>query len=272
MKKLKLITILSLIASLGFAANINADDESVTDLYGVYYNNVGTFVPGHSDGNGGWVDGYNPTIGAWHIDHADVVGGNLNNPYDKTTLFTAVSEKSVLSIAIERNNNAKPFTFGTYTYDAEGNPVISETLGSVAKKGDTGLSFYNTGVYNKDQLVGIWIKENDSDTIYYSGNIDTLKQGIELGQYTEGYVEEKPAIGYASVWFDIANTGTWGGQEVNGDELGLTEIKFHITGASPDDAGKVGTGSPLPGVFATLLISGIFGGRYFRKKKIDKHN
>ena len=267
MKKLKLITILSLIASLGFAANINAEDTQTTDLYGVYYNNVGEFVSGYHDENGNWVDGYNPTIGSWHIDHADVVGGNLKNPYDKTTLFTAIADKAVLSVSIERNYNANPFTFGTYTYDAEGNPVITETLGSVTKKGDTGLSFYNTEVYNKDQMIGIWIRENGSDTIYYSGNIDTLKQGIETGQYTEGYVEEKPATGYASVWFDIANTGTWGGQEVDGDELGLTEIKFHITGASPDDAGKVGTGGPLPGVFVTLLISGVFGGTYLRNKK-----
>jgi len=272
MKKLKLITLVSLIIGLtsGFTLISKADET-----YGVYYNNEGEYVYGHRGDDGNWIDGYTPIIGAWHIDH----DGTTGTPYivdgeqfggEKSTFFKSVTKDAVLSIAIERNQNLNDFTFGTYTYDKKGN-IVRTTLDTVkgydGETEDRGDGVYNTIKYDKNDIVGLWIKEKNSDNIYYSDNRLTLNNNgnLHVGQYTDGYSEDITS-GYASVWFDIDNQGDWHGQEDDNP----AEIKFLITGVSPDLASN-SSGSPLPGVFVTLLISGVFGGTYLKRKKIDKN-
>ena len=271
--KTKTILCVCALTASAFAWNATAED-----LYGVYDNNVGTFVPRHQDEQGNWIDGYNPRIGAWHIEGSGEGAGGIG----ETTSFKSVADDAVLSISLERNGNANPFRFGTFTYNEDGSANLSDLLelGSVTKKGDLGLSFYNTGTFDKDEIVGIWIQElndqgNPTGAIYYSDNPTTLLQtDVASGQYTDGYLEggDKVAQGVASVWFDIANNGVWGGQEVDGVELGLTEIKFRVTGAAPGDAGKVGTptGGPLPGVWATIALAGAASTYLKRRKKENK--
>lgn len=133
-----------------------------------------------------------------------------------------------------------------------------QTVGSVA------AGEYNSGTstaYTSGDLVGVWVEVNG--VTYYS--VNALNSSIGSYQYTEGYGVDAVA-GTAAVWFDdgilasaggVGNLGEgWPGQD-------LADIKILVTGSA------LTAGSPLPGVLATMVMCGVVGG-YFRRKKSAK--
>ena len=262
--------------------------------YGIYNEPYGTPLEGKY-----WSNEYNGVTlndhyqiheaqGAWDI----VSDGETNPP--RVTMFKSVTEKSVLSIGVERNNNANAFDFGTFTYDSEGHPTNLQWLGTVGevegnkeaitaaegvKKLDNGNVTSAVFDYRDNELVGIWIQEVGSNAIYYSDNNFNPE-----GQYTTGYIQRvpsdpndpnSPAIedGYASVWFDIDNQGNWPGQDSAGVN-GPADIKFRLTGVGFGDASdpKQGPrgGQPLPGVWATIALAGAASAYLKRRRKENK--
>ena len=213
MKKLNLVTVLSLTAGLTFTWNAAAADEvslpgsllesepgvlliPTEGAYGIVENLKGFDTKigyGMTEYNGqslgGTYDLYNAK-GAWHIENT---GSEVDNT--RSTMFQSVFDDSVLSIAVERNLTANGFTIGTYTLDDENNP-IRHTLGTVTDSGEVGKNGVekitinpvsdkintdsNGGVYSEafkaKEFVGLWIQESGSDVIYYSNN--PLTQGL----------------------------------------------------------------------------------------------
>ena len=155
-----------------FAWNAIADDENT----GVNYNN---------ENNGGAWYFYNPNHGA---------------SYEKETTFHALDKDSVLSIAVERNETGAGFTFGTYTYDFDAKKFTSmSTLGTVGGNNSTtiipksGVNLNNNGAvyseaFSANEVVGLWVKEANSDLVYYSDNRLTLQYGANSKTVT-GYTD-----------------------------------------------------------------------------------
>lgn len=286
MKKLNFITTLSITAGLVsvFAWNVAADDEV---NYGIHYNN----------------ETYG---GAWHIQHNETEAYGTSGDLDRTTLFEALDNNSVLSLAIERNNTANGFTFGTYTVN-DGN-INRQTLGTVTETGEVGkndvekiqiktasgdlVDSVNSDAFKANDLVGIWVQETGSDIIYYSNNnLTQSENGVLLPsdpdnpdkqyQYTEGYNEDGNGSGSATVWFDDALTWHaalnewnpayydygWPGQDVEGDPA---FIKIHVTGYAPVTPAGGTSGGPLPGVWATIALAGAASAYLKRRKKENK--
>ena len=249
MAKFNKITILSITAGLISVSAMNAvaDDE-----YGIHYNDQNT---------SGWLWG------------GSMGGSSVHNA------FKALADQSVLSFEIERNITTSGFTFGTYTYGNNG-LTLSEALGTVGAGGNedsnkitladgtTGTTAYS-GAFTTGDIVGIWVKQNGTDDIYYSDySFDTGHAG---GQYTDVTLDD--ASGVASSYFHF-NDGTWKygwpgidtWQQPGNPQV--TDIKIRVTGASPSviPAGGGVSGGPLPGVWATIALAGA-AGTYLKRRK-----
>ena len=287
--KTKTILCVCALTASTFAWNAMADDEV---NYGIHYNNE---IYG----------------GAWHIQHHPTEPFGDTGNEDRTTLFSALSDNSVLSFAIERNDTQNGFTFGTYTVDSNGN-INRQTLGSVTDTGEVGknnvekiqiknengdlVDSIDSGTFNANDLVGVWVQETGKAPIYYSNNILTRDNNTslpvdsegnpvrdssgELLHFTEGFNEDGNGSGSATLWFDDATTVIpalnewnpekyeyyWPGEDREGNPA---FIKIHVTGYAPvTPAGT--TGGPLPGVWATIALAGAASAYLKRRRKENK--
>lgn len=254
MKKLNLVTVLSITAGLAFAWNATAEGENTGTSY--------------------WPQGYDS---AWYLYNPNPDSGM------KLTVFQAVANNATLSFEIERNDTKYGFTFGTYTTTTEivdgvektvihrSDPlgtVTSSTVGEDGKiqfkdaSGETQNSV-PSGTFKSTDVVGVWVQELKANApFYYSENQLSLDNNgpIPTYQYTEGYIEGGYDNGAASLYFDngeVNSTPTHYGEGYPGQ--GKAAIKIHVQGIAP-------TGGPLPGVWATIALAGA-AGTYLRRRK-----
>ncbi len=289
MKKLNYITILSITAGLISVSAMNAVAEDYwnpTEGGGAWITqpdgSFGIYNTAYDWSHSQWdnsrvnpdtgTQGSNvvPTKGAWQW------GGALGSD-SKITTFKAIADQSVLSFEIERNNTSKGFTFGTYTYGSDG-PTRSEALGTVGagnSEDSNKITFANgasdttaySGAFDTNEIVGIWVKDNANGMLYYSDyDFDTGHAG---GQHTDGQLDDN--TGVSSLYFDLADR-TW-----PEDPFNNSDVKIRITGAAPGMAGYVpvtpaggSSGSPLPGVWATIALAGAASAYLKRRRKENK--
>lgn len=237
----KLASILCVVAAFAFASQVMADDT-----YGIHYNNTGPYVPGYwenpdtgeqsSTWQPGWtqVEGYNDTIGAWHLNES---GEN----------YTALKDSS-LSLSIEKNATASGFSYGTFQYEGtdKNGQIVANSEVFVGSVGAGELGSGVSVAYSAGDLVGVWVEIEGQR--YYS--VESLNG--KKANNTEGYVEGDDPYGSSTLWFDSAKS--WPGQD-------KAAVKILMTGVTP-----ASSGAPLPGVLATVALCGAVGG-YLRRKK-----
>lgn len=295
--KTKTILCVCALTASAFAWNATADENS---------------LPGYllTDENGN-SDLIIPTEGAYGIYHDPYHGSYLGWNYNglgystynakgawladrpaSDTLYTAIANDSALSFEIERNNTENGFTFGTYTID-NGN-IIRQTLGTVTSstvdengriqfKDANGVTqdSVNSGAFNANDMVGVWVQEIGKNIVYYSENERTINENAsslpdlqgESPLFTQGLLGG--GLGPDAILYfddsvlDPANPGMgWSGQDTT------AFIKIHIQGVAPasgggDTGGQV-SGGPLPGVWATIALAGAASAYLKRRRKENK--
>ena len=156
--------------------------------------------------------------GAWTLNS----GGTEQNAH---TMFEALHEDAVLSIAVERNTTDAGFKFGTYTYDTITDTITSKTTLGTVNVGEktinpnkgvnlgnesvtysqnftadaSGIAYSEAFNPKANELVGIWVQEKGSDLVYYSDNRLTLRYGAD-SKTVAGYTNESkyPDSNYVS--------------------------------------------------------------------------
>jgi hypothetical protein len=166
----------------------------------------------------------------------------LGKGKDEWGTFSALKDAS-LSFDIAKNATTAGFDYGTFKYDSVNKQIVagSEEFAGSVDPGVTGGGKISIG-YNAGDMVGVWV-EIEGET-YYS--IPSLNSDF----YTKTD-HNSPPTGYANVWF---------GSFENPNDVNST-IKLSLTGT----ATPASSGAPLPGVLATMLLSGGVGG-YLRKR------
>jgi len=225
MKKLNLVTVLSLTAGLAFAWNATAVDN----IYGIYEDQ---------------------TTGAWYGNFQGGLVGGSEIGYLESSTFTALHESSVLSLSIERNSTANGFSFGTYTYDSQTGRITGTTLlGTVDGNGSTtvnaaagvtasGSTAYS-GAFKANEVVGLWVQETGSDLVYLSDNSQTLKYGANsktVADYIRGNVDTYNGSNYFDEEEYNALAKAYRDDYIAGLEAKLAELENEN---NPDNADKV---------------------------------
>jgi len=288
--KTKTILCVCALTASAFAWNATAED-----LYGIYYDNTGTFVGYQSDDP--------DNIGLHNQPDPDAYthlrkGAWLANRPASDTLYTAVADDAVLSFEIERNDTASGFTFGTYTVDSNGNIINVKTLGTVTSStvGEDGkIQFKDANgvdqdsvksdVFNANDMVGVWVREIGEDITYYSENQRTVSVAEKANTlpdlhgkdplFTQGLLGGSDSLGPDSIlYFDDGLP-----DEININQYGYpgqnttTFIKIHVQGVAPASGGDEGgnvSGGPLPGVWATIALAGAASAYLKRRRKENK--
>ncbi len=174
------------------------------------------------------------------------------------TPFTAL-EKATLSIVSIDNRGKKNFTYGYYVYNEDGSlPDITNlgdefTIGSVSSS-QTEIDSPWTKNFEKDEMVGFWIKEGDT---YYLTDPSAKKDSDleELITSTDnGTVHNKDTDAYAFY----------------GQNKTHFDVKIYFNGVGTENVGIASTGSPLPGVWATIALAGAASAYLKRRRKENK--
>jgi len=227
----KIASAVCVAAACVFAFQVVADDT-----YGIHYGNTGPYDPGYwenpdmGERPGGWqpgwtqVPGQYDTVGAWELDPTGQA-------------YMAMKDSSLL-LNIERKNTTSGFSYGTFRYDSGTGQIVADSEKFIGSVGAGELSGGVSVAYTAGDLAGIWVEAEG--VRYYSQ--DSLNVGKRPEPH-QGDVSE----GYANLWFD--NGASWPGQDPS------SVIKFFVGGVTP-----ASSGTPLPGVLATMALCGAVGG------------
>ena len=168
-----------------------------------------------------------------------------NSGNAKATAFTAL-EDATLTIARIDNPHGKTFSYGYYVYENNSVPNSEKfvEVGNVTKD-DTTITLSKSYDFQKDQMVGLWIKEGNT---YYLTDA-SISQQTQLRTSTDNGHSE----GYDAYAYSGKNKNDFG-------------VKIYVNGTGTVTAASGVSGGPLPGVWATIALAGA-AGTYLRRRK-----
>lgn len=264
MKKLNYITVLGLAAGLTFAFNAAAQSDSTPEtesVTGIYKNNSGAWMDENSSGHSTFlaIAEIEPSLTITDVS-LDISGnGNFKKfllgdskyafgYYVKTDDFT--SDDFNLNTALQ-NPDSNVVQVGTFTYDSSGHEI----------KNIEGLN--QSVSFSQDDLVGIWVATVSETGVYGTVLEDDFFLSTESGKSsTTSGPSFKENDGMAGVWLGYENDGK------KGLMFTLSGNGYNVVQSAEPAGGASGT--PLPGVWATIALAGAASAYLKRRRKENK--